>query len=124
MSELIGNLLVGQSGGPTAVINASVAGVISEALNHACIEEIYGSLNGVLGILNEEFIDLASESQQQIRALRHTPGAALGTCRYKLKNQADFDNSFEQLDPRSARWLADALAQAHPRHPWLARLRT
>ena len=66
---------MGQSGGPTSVINASVAGIISEALNHECIEEIYGALNGVLGILQEDLIDLASESQQQIRALRHTPGA-------------------------------------------------
>ena len=67
-----------QSGGPTAVINASVAGVVAEALNHNCIEEVYGGLNGVLGILNEEFIDLAAESQQQIRALRCTPGRRAG----------------------------------------------
>ena len=53
MSELVGNCLVGQSGGPTAVINASFAGVVNEALNYECIEEIYGGLNGVLGILNE-----------------------------------------------------------------------
>src|SRR5690606_11569202 len=59
MSELTGNCLIGQSGGPTAVINASVAGAVTEALNHECIEEIYGCLNGVLGILNEDFIDLA-----------------------------------------------------------------
>ena len=65
--ELIGNCLVAQSGGPTAVINASVAGVVSEALNHECIEEIYGGMNGVLGILKEELIDLAEESQQNIR---------------------------------------------------------
>ena len=76
--ELLGNVLVGQSGGPTAVINASIEGVVSEALNHGCIEEIYGTLNGVLGILNEDLVDLASESQQTIRGLRHTPGAALG----------------------------------------------
>ncbi len=87
MAELVGNCLIGQSGGPTAVVNASVAGAITEALNHECIEEIYGCLNGVLGILNEEFIDLADESQQTIRALRYTPGAALGTCRYKIKKQ-------------------------------------
>ena len=73
MSELTGNCLVAQSGGPTAVINASVAGVVSEALNHECIEEIYGGLNGVHGILNEELIDLAEESQQNIRGLR-VPG--------------------------------------------------
>ena len=67
--ELIGNCLVAQSGGPTAVINASVAGVVSEALNHPCIEEVYGGMNGVLGILKEEIMDLAEESQQNIRGL-------------------------------------------------------
>jgi 6-phosphofructokinase len=103
--ELVGNVLVGQSGGPTAVINASVAGVVAEALNHANIEEIYGSLNGILGILHEDFIDLASESQQAIRALRHTPGAALGTCRYKLKKQADFDRVIEVFKAHNIRYF-------------------
>jgi len=84
MSELAGNLLVAQSGGPTAVINASVAGVIQEAGRHECIEEIYGGLNGILGILNEELIDLNDEKARTIEALKHTPAAALGTCRYKL----------------------------------------
>ena len=82
--ELIGNCLVAQSGGPTAVINASVAGVVTEALNNPCIEEIYGGMNGVLGILKEDLIDLAEESQQNIRGLRYTPASALGTCS-KLK---------------------------------------
>lgn len=103
--ELVGNVLVGQSGGPTAVINASVEGVIAEALNHGCIEEIYGSLNGVLGILNEDFVDLAAESQQTIRALRHTPGAALGTCRYKLKKQADFERVLEVFKAHNIRYF-------------------
>lgn len=105
MAELVGNVLVGQSGGPTAVINASVAGIIAEALNHECVEEIYGALNGVLGILNEDFIDLASESQQQIRALRHTPGAALGTCRYKLKKQSDFERVLEVFKAHNIRYF-------------------
>jgi len=105
MADLVGNLLVGQSGGPTAVINSSIAGVVSEALNHSCIEEIYGGLNGVLGILNEEFIDLASESQQTIRALRHTPGAALGTCRFKLKKQQDFDRVLEVFKAHNIRYF-------------------
>jgi ATP-dependent phosphofructokinase / diphosphate-dependent phosphofructokinase len=96
---------VGQSGGPTSVINASVAGVVAEALNHECIEEIYGTLNGVLGILHEDLVDLASESQQQIRALKHTPGAALGTCRYKLKKQADFDRVLEVFKAHNIRYF-------------------
>ncbi|PTY06377.1 6-phosphofructokinase [Opitutaceae bacterium EW11] len=105
MAELVGNVLVGQSGGPTAVINASVAGVVAEALNHSCIEEIYGSLNGVLGILQEDLIDLASESQQTIRGLRHTPGAALGTCRYKLKKQQDFERVLEVFKAHNIRYF-------------------
>jgi 6-phosphofructokinase 1 len=105
MAELVGNVLVGQSGGPTSVINASVAGIVSEALNHECIEEIYGALNGVLGILHEDLIDLASESQQQIRALRHTPGAALGTCRYKLKKQQDFERVLEVFKAHNIRYF-------------------
>ena len=105
MAELVGNVLVGQSGGPTAVINASVAGIIAEALNHECIEEIYGALNGVLGVLHEDLIDLASESQQQVRALKHTPGAALGTCRFKLKKQADFDRVLEVFKAHNIRYF-------------------
>ena len=103
--ELEGNCLVAQSGGPTSVINASLAGVIAEALNHECIEEIYGGLNGVLGILNEQFIDLAAETQQTIRALRHTPGAALGTCRFKLKRQQDFDRILQAFEAHNIRYF-------------------
>ena len=105
MAELIGNVLVGQSGGPTSVVNASVAGVVAEALNHEAIEEIYGGLNGVLGILQEDLVDLAAESQQQIRALRHTPGAALGTCRYKLKKQQDFERVLEVFKAHNIRYF-------------------
>jgi 6-phosphofructokinase 1 len=82
-----------------------VAGIVTEALNHACIEEIYGGLNGVLGILQEDLIDLASESQQQIRALRHTPGAALGTCRYKLKRQQDFERVLDVFKAHNIRYF-------------------
>jgi 6-phosphofructokinase 1 len=105
MAELVGNVLVGQSGGPTSVINASVAGIVAEALNHVAIEEIYGGLNGVLGILQEDLVDLASESQQQVRALRHTPGAALGTCRYKLKKQQDFERVIEVFKAHNIRYF-------------------
>jgi 6-phosphofructokinase 1 len=103
--ELEGNCLVAQSGGPTSVINASLAGVVTEALNYECIEEIYGGLNGVLGILNEQIIDLAAESQQNIRGLRYTPGAALGTCRYKLKKQEDFDRVLQVFEAHNIRYF-------------------
>src|SRR3954447_10362570 len=84
MSELVGNLLVAQSGGPTVVINASLAGVIQEAGKNPCIEEIYGGLNGILGILNEDLVDLNEEKAKTVEGLKHTPAAALGTCRYKI----------------------------------------
>lgn len=103
--ELIGNCLVAQSGGPTAVINASVAGVISEALNQECIEEIYGGINGVLGILKEELIDLAEESQQNIRGLRYTPASALGTCRFKLKRDQEYERILEVFEAHNIRYF-------------------
>jgi len=105
MSELTGNCLIGQSGGPTAVINASLTGAITEALNHECIEEIYGCLNGVLGILNEDLIDLAAESQQTVRGLKYTPGAALGTCRFKLRKQQDFERALEVFKAHNIRYF-------------------
>ena len=112
MAELVGNLLVGQSGGPTAVINASLAGVIQEAGRHECIEEIYGGLNGILGILNEEFIDINEEKVRTIEGLKHTPAAALGTCRYKIdfkkkpeKAAKDMDRLFEVFAAHNIRYF-------------------
>ena len=104
-AELTGNVLVAQSGGPTAVINASLAGVIDEALNHDCVEEIYGGLNGVLGILQERLIDLAEEPQQAIRGLRYTPSSALGSCRFKLKKDADFERIIEVFKAHNIRYF-------------------
>ena len=98
MAELTGNLLVAQSGGPTAVINASVAGVIQEAGRHECIEEIYGGLNGILGILNETIIDLNEEKAKSIEGLKHTPAAALGTCRYKVDFKKKPEKAAQDMD--------------------------
>src|SRR5439155_26362066 len=100
MAELVGNLLVGQSGGPTSVINASLAGVIQEAGRHECIEEIYGGANSILGILNEDFVDINEQKAKTIAGLRYTPAAALGTCRYKLdfkKNPEKVAKDMERL---------------------------
>jgi ATP-dependent phosphofructokinase / diphosphate-dependent phosphofructokinase len=112
MAELVGNLLVAQSGGPTAVINSSLAGVMAEAGKHGCIEEIYGGLNGIFGILNEDLVDLQDEKQKTIDALRHTPAAALGTCRYKINfakkpEQAakDMDRLFEVFQAHNIRYF-------------------
>ncbi len=102
---LTGNCLISQSGGPTTVINSSLAGLITEALNYECIEEIYGGLNGIQGILKEDLIDLASESQQNIRGLRSTPASALGTCRYKLKKSQDFERILEVFTAHNIRYF-------------------
>jgi ATP-dependent phosphofructokinase / diphosphate-dependent phosphofructokinase len=112
MAELLGNLLVAQSGGPTAVINASLAGVIQEAGRHGCVEEIYGGTNGILGILNEDLIDLNEEKARAIEALKYTPGAALGTCRYKIdfkkkpeQAAADMDRLFALFEAHNIRYF-------------------
>lgn len=112
MAELVGNLLVAQSGGPTAVINASIAGVIQEAGRHEYIEEIYGGLNGIYGILREQLIDLNDEKAKSIEGLKYTPAAALGTCRYKLDfkkkpEQAakDMDRLFEVFQAHNIRYF-------------------
>ena len=103
--ELNGNCLIAQSGGPTAVINSSLAGAITEALNHPCIEEIYGARNGVIGILQEDLVDLAEESQQVIRGLRTTPASALGTCRYKIRGQEDYDRILQVFESHNIRYF-------------------
>src|SRR5690625_343165 len=105
MAELSGNILVAQSGGPTSVINASLSGVITEALNHECIEEVYGGLNGISGIINEELVDLAAESQQTIRGLRYTPGAALGSTRHKLKREEELARILEVFEAHNIRYF-------------------
>lgn len=89
MSALRGNLVVGQSGGPTAVINASLAGVIQEAHRHESIGGIYGMKHGVEGLLQEDLVDLGAEPVGSVELLKHTPSAALGSCRHKL-DDADY----------------------------------
>ena len=79
-----GNMLIGQSGGPTAVINSSLVGAIEEGLRNSNIEKVYGTFNGVEGILNETFYDFSNETKENLDLLKVTPGAALGSVRYYL----------------------------------------
>lgn len=78
------NLIVAQSGGPTSVINSSLLGVIEEAFKHQEISEVFGSLNGIDGILNDNIIDLRKEDQEELKKLKTTPGAILGSVRHCL----------------------------------------
>ena len=104
-----GNCLIAQSGGPTAVINASVAGVIEEAAEHSAVTGIYGALNGIRGLLLEEIFDLGKEPRSNIAGLHRTPAAALGSCRYKLKdlqtNRADYARILEVFEAHNIRYF-------------------
>jgi 6-phosphofructokinase 1 len=92
------NAFYAQSGGVTAVINASAAGVIETARKHRKhIGKVYAGKNGILGALNEELIDTSKESPAAIRALRHTPGGAFGSARYKLKKFDQDPREYERL---------------------------
>lgn len=94
------NCLVAQSGGPTSVINATVAGVVKANQMNPYYDKVYGGLNGIEGILQERFVDLTNMSDEENVILRQTPSSALGSCRYKLKrdNKADFESLFNILD--------------------------
>jgi 6-phosphofructokinase len=104
LRRLVGNLVICQSGGPTAVINSSLAGVIDEALRHNEIEGVYGATNGILGVLNRSFIDLKKEDPSVVIGLRATPSAALGSCRYNLKED-DFEKILDIFEEYNIRYL-------------------
>ncbi len=102
MSMLCGNAVVGQSGGPTAAINATLAGVIKGAIKakaDGVINTLYGMRNGVEGFLKEDLIDLTQifEDESRIRTLIQTPAAALGSCRRKLKDYETDAETYAKL---------------------------
>ncbi|MBR2850286.1 MAG: 6-phosphofructokinase, partial [Clostridia bacterium] len=80
-----GNVMVGQSGGPTSVINSSLAGVFKTAKDAGCAH-VYGMRNGIEGLLDERYVDLSDyiKNDLDIELLKRTPSSFLGTCRYKL----------------------------------------
>ena len=88
------NVFYAQSGGVTAVINASACGVIQTARKQPQMGKVFAGRNGIIGALREELIDTTAESDAAIAALRHTPAGAFGSCRYKLKgldqNRAEY----------------------------------
>ncbi|SFM75128.1 6-phosphofructokinase [Marinobacter zhejiangensis] len=94
----IKNAFYAQSGGVTAVINASACGVIQTARkNPDKIGKVYAGRNGIIGALREELIDTSLETDDAIQALLHTPGGAFGSCRYKLKNLTENRREYERL---------------------------
>ena len=93
-----GNVIVGQSGGPTAVINSSLAGVYKTAL--ACgAGKVYGMRYGIEGLLNEKYVDLSEhlKSDLDVEILKHTPASYLGTCRYKLPPHEGNEELYEKI---------------------------
>ncbi|MEP7186590.1 MAG: 6-phosphofructokinase, partial [Rhodanobacter sp.] len=93
--SVTGNLLYAQSGGVTAVINATAAGVIDAARGKGV--KVFAARNGILGVLREDLIDTSKESASAIASLRHTPGGAFGSCRYKLKSLEDNRAEYARL---------------------------
>ena len=92
------NAFYAQSGGVTAVINASACGVIETARAHPDrIGKVYAGRNGIIGALTEELIDTSKESDEAIAALRYTPSGAFGSCRYKLKSLEENQREYERL---------------------------
>ncbi len=99
------NIIVGQSGGPTAVINGSLYGVVSEGLKHMDgAGRIYGMINGIEGFLNGHFMDIgALDATNELELVRTTPGAYLGSCRYKLPEDLSdpvYPDLFKKFDER------------------------
>ncbi|MFA7588917.1 MAG: 6-phosphofructokinase [Acholeplasmataceae bacterium] len=97
MKTLRGVALLGQSGGPTSVINASAAGVFLEALKHDEITGVFAARHGIKGILHEDFYDITQEDEAELKRLINTPSSAIGSVRYKLKALESDDSDYQTL---------------------------
>ncbi len=95
---MIGNVIIGQSGGPTSAINSSLAGVFSAAKKAGC-KRILGMLNGIEGLLNERVIDMSNyiHGEEEIELLKRTPSSYLGSCRYKLPSYENDENVYKTI---------------------------
>ena len=103
MTGVKGNVIVGQSGGPTAVINSSLAGVYKTAKDRGA-KKVYGMVHGIQGLLQERYVDLSDhiKNELDIELLKRTPSAYLGSCRFKLpdisEDRAIYDKIFDILN--------------------------
>ncbi len=91
------NCVIAQSGGPTSVINSSVMGLLSKNNELKVYDKVYAGLNGIEGILKEDFVDMNLLTDEEIETIKHTPSAALGSCRYKLKEYEDSKEEYRKL---------------------------
>jgi len=95
--KLIGACVIGQSGGPTSVINASAYGVIRTALDTPEITNVYGMAHGIKGILNDQLYDMSQEDAEELRLLLNTPSSELGSCRYKIADPDVDDTDYQRI---------------------------
>ena len=94
---LKGACIIGQSGGPTSVINASAYGVIRTALDSEAITKVYGAEHGIKGVLNDRLIDMSQEDASELELLLYTPSSALGSCRYKIADPDVDDTDYRRI---------------------------
>ena len=95
--SLKGALIIGQSGGPSSVINASAYGCIRTALDADCITKVYGAFHGIKGVLNDELLCMDEEDRAELDRLPYTPSSALGSCRYKIKDPDEDDTDYKRI---------------------------
>ena len=96
-NQLKGAAIIGQSGGPTSVINASAYGVIRTALDDPNITKVYGAAHGIRGVLDDVLYDMGQEDAKELELLLHTPSSALGSVRYKLKDSDVDDTDYKRI---------------------------
>lgn len=104
MEKLTGRAVVAHGGGPTAVINASLVGVIEERRKHPEITALYGARHGILGVLNEDFLDLDRQDPALLERIAETPGSALGSCRYKVR-ESDYERIVQVFRAHEIRYF-------------------
>src|SRR5579884_2821055 len=104
MTRARGNLLIAQSGGATAVINASLVGAVRAALAEDDVAGIYGALRGIEGVLRRDLVDLRAQPPATWEALLETPSAALGSCRYHLR-EGDPERVLDALRALNVRYF-------------------
>lgn len=95
--SLKGACIIGQSGGPTAVINASAYGAIRYALDSPSVTRVLGAANGIVGVLNDRLYDMAQEDPDELALLLNTPSSELGSCRYKLSDPGKDDTDYKKI---------------------------
>lgn len=96
-TPLVGSCIFGQSGGPTAVINASAYGVIRTALDSENITGVYGAAYGIQGVIKDELYDMGEEEDYELKLLLNTPSSELGSCRYKIADPAADDSDYKKI---------------------------